>query len=98
MIRNCVRCGDIIPQDRIECLPDTCLCVECSDAVGGDYIVTIITEEDGSVSFRKERREITPLFGCEGLHLMDPIVVGDRTDATNDPDWAEFQRQLTTVQ
>lgn len=37
--RLCERCGEMIPLRRIEVLPDTRLCVPCSEEIGGDYIL-----------------------------------------------------------
>jgi hypothetical protein len=34
--RMCKRCGEEIPAERLEALPDTWLCVKCSQAVGGE--------------------------------------------------------------
>lgn len=63
---NCKRCNKEIPQDRLEALPETELCVKCSDKVGGDYVVNIAEENIGSfISARpviyKTKREITPI-------------------------------------
>ena len=35
--KDCERCGAPIPPRRLEALPDTRLCIECSEAIGGDY-------------------------------------------------------------
>jgi hypothetical protein len=37
--RLCQRCGEMIPPGRLEVLPDTRLCVPCSEEIGGDYIL-----------------------------------------------------------
>jgi hypothetical protein len=37
--RLCDRCGGAIPPRRLEVLPDTRLCVPCSQEIGGDYIL-----------------------------------------------------------
>jgi hypothetical protein len=37
--RLCERCGKLIPPKRLEVLPDTRLCVPCSEEIGGDYIL-----------------------------------------------------------
>ena len=41
--RPCQRCGRMIPPERIEVLPDTRLCVECSQAVGGEFDLAIVS-------------------------------------------------------
>ena len=42
--RPCQRCGKIIPAERIEVLPQTRQCVECSKVTGGEFDVTIVPE------------------------------------------------------
>src|SRR5688572_10815311 len=42
--RPCQRCGVIIPSERVEVLPQTRLCVECSKAVGGEFDLEIVPE------------------------------------------------------
>jgi hypothetical protein len=37
--RLCGRCGEPIPPRRLDVLPDTRLCVPCSEEIGGDYIL-----------------------------------------------------------
>jgi DksA/TraR C4-type zinc finger protein len=69
--RPCQRCKDMIPVERIEALPDTRLCVKCSQAIGGDYIVSVTRESIGkagslkknygSASLKKVRRLIDPI-------------------------------------
>jgi hypothetical protein len=68
--RPCARCRAMIPVERIEALPETRLCLRCSQEVGGDFQVTISSEnlaKTGSLkknyggwSVRKTRREIRP--------------------------------------
>jgi hypothetical protein len=66
--RPCERCGTMIPPERIEVLPETRLCVACSQAVGGEFDVTIVPENlaksgslkknYGSFNVKKTRRPI----------------------------------------
>jgi hypothetical protein len=66
--RPCERCGKEIPAERVEVLPDTRLCLECSQAVGGEFDVMITPENlsksgslkknYGSFSIEKKRRPI----------------------------------------
>jgi hypothetical protein len=66
--RPCERCGKEIPAERVEVLPDTRLCLECSRAVGGEFDVMITPENlsksgslkknYGSFSIEKKRRPI----------------------------------------
>ena len=39
--RPCAACGKMIPAERIELLPDTRLCVECSAEVGSEFDVKL---------------------------------------------------------
>jgi hypothetical protein len=70
--RFCARCGHEIPAERIEALPDTRVCVKCSEAMGGsEFEVTLVPENVGksgslkknygSYSLRKRRKPITPI-------------------------------------
>ena len=66
--RPCERCGKEIPPERVEVLPDTRLCLECSQKVGGEFDVTITPENlsktgslkknYGSFSIEKKRRPV----------------------------------------
>jgi hypothetical protein len=69
--RRCARCQAEIPAERLEVLPETRLCVACSRAIGGEFVVTLVAENlakagslkknYGSFSVRKRRRVIEPL-------------------------------------
>jgi hypothetical protein len=66
--RPCQRCGKPIPAERIEVLPDTRLCVDCSKAIGGEFELSYVQENlgkagslkknYGSVVMKKTRRPI----------------------------------------
>ena len=45
--RPCQRCGAMIPEERCEALPDTRICVECSQKIGGEFEVHVIPENLG---------------------------------------------------
>jgi hypothetical protein len=69
--RLCKRCRQEIPAERVEALPETQLCLRCSEAVGSDFEVFAIAEKTskvgslkknyGSWTIQKRRREIVPL-------------------------------------
>ena len=40
--RRCVRCNAEIPPERIEALPETCICVQCSEDIGGEFDVRVV--------------------------------------------------------
>lgn len=57
-------CNKKIPKARLKILPDTDLCVKCSEAIGGDYETKIIEENLGNSlvsSVHRIKREIEPL-------------------------------------
>ena len=68
--RPCQRCGVMIPAERIEVLPETRLCVNCSKAVGGEFDVSMIPENlaksgsmkknYGSFEMKKTRKPLPP--------------------------------------
>jgi DksA/TraR C4-type zinc finger protein len=37
--RTCERCDAEIPQARVKAMPGTWLCIECSEEVGGDFVL-----------------------------------------------------------
>jgi hypothetical protein len=69
--RPCERCKAMIPVERIEALPETRLCVKCSEIVGGDFEISMVEENIGKVGslkknysgvvIKKKRRRIEPL-------------------------------------
>ena len=66
----CQRCGEEIPQRRLDVLPHTRLCLQCSQEIGGDFItvgVPVNTGKPGSLkknygswTVARKRRTITP--------------------------------------
>ncbi len=68
--RPCARCGAVIPPGRLEALPETRLCLQCSEEIGGDFEVRIVQENlgkagslkknYGGISISKRRRQIEP--------------------------------------
>jgi hypothetical protein len=71
--RVCQRCKGVIPAERVEALPETRLCVQCSQVVGGEFELVVTRENlgkagslkkiSGGVIVRKRRRPIPPLGG-----------------------------------
>jgi len=69
--RPCQRCQAEIPAERIEALPETRLCLKCSQAIGGEFVVSVSQENvgksgslkknSGGVNLQKRRRRIDPL-------------------------------------
>lgn len=69
--RPCQRCGKEIPAERIEALPETRLCLPCSQEIGGDFQRSYTQESlgkteslkknYGGVNVSKKRRRIEPI-------------------------------------
>ncbi|MCI0459883.1 MAG: TraR/DksA C4-type zinc finger protein [Gemmataceae bacterium] len=51
--RPCQRCQEMIPVERLEVLPQTRLCVKCSEQVGGDLKLKVRTRTQGKVGSLK---------------------------------------------
>jgi hypothetical protein len=63
---NCKRCNQVIPEERIEALPDTVLCVDCSQKIGSDFEYLVVEENLGNTVLSKlfvhrTKREIEPI-------------------------------------
>ena len=59
--RDRERCGEAIPARRLEALPNTRLCIECSQAIGGDYVTYVIpehTQQQRRVRPKEEQRDV----------------------------------------
>ena len=41
----CARCGEMIPAERIEAIPETMVCVACSKEMGGEFTVIVTPEK-----------------------------------------------------
>ena len=46
-VRLCQRCREPIPAERLEALPETRICVQCSRDIGGEFIVRAFPESIG---------------------------------------------------
>jgi hypothetical protein len=73
--RLCLRCKVEIPAERIEALPDTLICVQCSREIGGEFKVQVLQENlgkggslkknYGGVRIQKVRKRILPKGASE---------------------------------
>jgi hypothetical protein len=69
--RACQRCQAMIPLERLEALPETRLCVRCSQDIGGEFEYRAVPENIGkagslkknygSFDIRKRRKPIKRL-------------------------------------
>jgi len=58
--RPCKRCRKEIPAERMEAMPGTMLCIECSQKVGGEYNYSFTQESLGkSGSLKKNYGSVT---------------------------------------
>lgn len=62
----CKRCRKKIPEGRLEALPHTKLCKQCSEEVGSDFEAIVIEENVGTTELSepillRRPREIQPL-------------------------------------
>lgn len=67
----CARCGAEIPAERLEAMPETMVCVQCSKEMGGEFQVIVTperTSKEGSLkknyggySTKKIRKPIKPI-------------------------------------
>lgn len=46
--RPCARCGNEIPAERVEAIPETMVCVKCAGEMGGSEFVVIVVPEKTS--------------------------------------------------
>jgi hypothetical protein len=51
--RPCQRCGTINPEERLEIVPETRLCVKCSQETGGDTRLRVSTRRMGKAGSLK---------------------------------------------
>jgi hypothetical protein len=66
----CVRCGALIPVERLRIVPKTQVCVKCSEEIGGEYKLVIgrekiskqgsLKKNYGGVTVRRIRKPIPP--------------------------------------
>jgi hypothetical protein len=68
--RVCERCDATIPPARVKAMPETSLCIACSQEIGGDFVYTA-TQENlakagsmkknyGGITIKKQRRAFAP--------------------------------------
>ncbi len=44
---KCKRCSEVVPAERLAEVPETVLCVGCSQTVGGEFKVIGVQTQDG---------------------------------------------------
>lgn len=69
MSKNCIKCGNLIPEGRLKALPKTLTCIDCSNVeqVYGHNVVSSKTEYSELQIVNKETseylKEIKKLYG-----------------------------------
>ncbi|MBY0527264.1 MAG: TraR/DksA C4-type zinc finger protein [Gemmataceae bacterium] len=53
-MRTCQRCGNDIPAERLEALPDTTICVKCSQEIGGEFVYGAVPSNIGKAGSLKK--------------------------------------------
>ena len=59
--RYCRRCGTEIPEGRLEAIPDTLVCVKCSEEIGGEFELKVTvsgTAKAGSLKVTGQQVEV----------------------------------------
>ena len=58
--RDCRRCGTPIPPARLRTLPDTLVCVACSEKIGGEFELEVWVGSTGKAgSLKKTGQELS---------------------------------------
>jgi hypothetical protein len=58
--KNCRICGEEIPAERLEVIPDTLVCVKCSRRIGGEFELKVRVGGTGKVgSLKITGQEVT---------------------------------------
>ena len=56
-IKFCRKCGSEIPQARLRALPDTLVCVSCSEKIGGEFELEVTISKTGKAGSLKKTGE-----------------------------------------
>ena len=51
--RDCRVCGKVIPEVRLKALPDTLVCVSCSEKIGGEFELEVTVSSTGKAGSLK---------------------------------------------
>ena len=54
---SCRFCGVEIPQARLKALPDTRICLKCSESKGGEFELEVTTNSTGKAGSLKRTRQ-----------------------------------------
>lgn len=57
---NCRICGQEIPEERLEVLPETLVCTPCSQKIGGEFELKVTTNSTGKAgSLKRTGTDVT---------------------------------------
>ena len=51
---TCRRCGGEIPPARLKAIPDTHVCVSCSEKIGGEFELKVMLNSTGKIGSLKK--------------------------------------------
>lgn len=73
--RSCERCDAMITPARVVAMPETWLCITCSEEVGGDFVYTATAENLAKAgSMKKNYGGITVKKHRRTIHKKDDIT------------------------
>jgi hypothetical protein len=52
--RQCRVCGKAIPEARLKAIPDTLVCVQCSEKIGGEFELEVRVSSTGKAGSLKK--------------------------------------------
>jgi hypothetical protein len=52
---DCRVCGEAIPEARLQAIPDTLVCVRCSEKMGGEFELEVKVSSTGKAGSLKKR-------------------------------------------
>jgi hypothetical protein len=68
-VRYCRICEDEIPRARLEALPDTRVCIKCSEKIGGEFELEVTISRTGKAgSLKKTGVDVTARRKRKVLH------------------------------
>jgi len=58
--KHCRLCGTEIPRERLEVIPDTLVCVKCSEKIGGEFELKVTVRGTAKAgSLKKTGQEVS---------------------------------------
>lgn len=74
----CKRCKKEIPEERLEVLPDTEICTECSKAIGGEVNMFVSVDSTGKAgSLKKNYGSASAVFVKKPILPLDSKPFGE---------------------